>query len=132
MSNEDEVERMAEAMCEVGQLAAAIVPAALNLARRHATKVLGPSASKGHVEHAAYRIVALVLVTNGFLLTERSEPDEFVEEAISQNILLAKAFVKMGVARERAAREEDSKPEPEEASAWLDTDQLRRMFEESN
>jgi hypothetical protein len=135
MSSDGEVERMATAMCEVGQLAAAIVPAALSLARRHARKVLGPNVSPGHIEHAAHRIVSLVLITNGFLLTEHSEPDNEVEECLRQNITLAKAFIKVGQAgRRAAAKEEDEKPEPEEASAWLNTEQLRKMFEseESN
>ena len=131
MADNDSPEAMAEALCELGQLTANIIPVALRVARRHARKVLGEGAPKGHVEHAAFRMVALALVTNGFLVTERSEPDEDVAESIASNVELAKSLLKVATLRERAEREdEDRKPQPKGNPSWLDDATLKRMFEE--
>jgi hypothetical protein len=131
MADHDSPEAMAEALCELGQLTANIIPVALRVARRHARKVLGPDAVQGHVEHAAFRMVALALVTNGFLVTERSEPDEDVAESIASNVELAKSLLKVATLRERAEREDaDRKPQSPAKPGWLDDATLKRMFEE--
>jgi aspartokinase-like uncharacterized kinase len=129
----DDAEKMAETMAEVGKLTASIIPVAINLARRHARIVLGADAPKGLVDHAAHRIVSLALVTNGFLMSERTESPEDVEECIAANIMMAKQLLLVGKkGRKPSGSDEDEKPEPDATPAWLDNETLKRMFEESN
>jgi len=126
--NSDDIVNLAEALSEAGSISASIIPMMIRVVKKHIKKAM-PEACLGHQMAAVNRLVSLALITNGFLIVERTTDDDQVAEVTNQNIALAKDL--MRVARAHHEDNEDEAPEPGQTN-WLNDDQLKKMFEEAN
>jgi hypothetical protein len=107
-------------LSEVGALSASIIPIALRLARRKA-KLVVPEACQATQEVAAHRLVALVLLTNGFLLLEQTTEKDKIEETLDENVRFAKMLLQVG---KPVVPSGDDLP----STKWLSDEELKSMF----